>query len=247
MAHRRTLFLVTSLLTATVAYSCEPILPLAQVVGGPGYLLFSFWALLGAVFLKAAIFSQLQHGLPKIQAAWYMLIANALTTLIGLAVMMVFAIPTFLPVTLVGVWAVSRVPAGRFVKVTKNRFIQRLGSIGVSLALVGLLLVSIATFAAGQGAAAAERLTLYWLLKLLYVYCALTVSLLLTTFWEAWLISKLAARTGKDSVFAVPVFRANAIVLGSAAVVAAVLMLPQRFHSADWLVELVSVVFPRAA
>lgn len=244
----RIIFVITTVLLATkISYGCEPILPLAQVVGGPAYLLFSFWALLAAVVLKSILFSQLQHNLPKFRAAWYMVVGNLLSTVVGIGVMMVFMLPGILPATLVITWMISSIPSKRLVLVSENVFIRRLGSTGVSFVLIGLLILSLIAFAAAQNAASAERLTLYWFLKVLYVDFALIVSLLLTTFWEEWIINRMADQNWEDSSFVLPAFRSNAIVLGIASIVAALMMLPKRFQSADWLVELIGKIISSAA
>jgi hypothetical protein len=244
----KVIFIITTVLLATkICYACEPILPLAQVVGGPGYLLFSFWALISAVVLKSILFSQLQDNLPKVQAAWYMIVGNALSTLIGIAVMMVFMIPGILPATLVTTWMISRIPSKRLVLVSQNLFIRRLGPTGVSFVLIVLLVLSLVAFAAGQNAAAAERLTLYWFLKVLYVDFALIVSLVLTTFWEEWTINRMAARNWENTSFVLPAFRSNVVVLSIASIIGAFMMLPKRFQSADWLVELIGNILSAAA
>jgi len=239
--------IMTFLLTTRISYACEPILPLAQVVGGPGYLLFSFWALLVAVVLKSILFCQLQHDLPKVRAAWYMVLGNAISTVIGVAVMMVFTIPAILPATLVIAWMISRIPSKRLVLVSQNLFIRRLGPTSVSFILIGLLILSLVAFIAGQNAAAGERLTLYWFLKVLSVDFALIVSLLLTTFWEEWTINRMAGSDWENTSFVLPAFRSNAIVLGIASIIGAFMMLPKRFQSADWLVELIGNILSGAA
>jgi hypothetical protein len=196
--------------------------------------------LLGFVLLKAVLFSLLQEGLSKFRAALFMVMGNVLTSCIGVAIAMVFSVPILLPIALVGIYPLTLLPAYRLVKISNNRLVQRAGMGGVSSILIGLLVLSVVLFFAGQGAVDEEQLTLYWFLKVIYISSALAVSLVLTTFWEEWVISLLAARKGIENIFAVPVFRANTVVLVIAAIIAAILMLPQRLHSPDGLVHLIS-------
>jgi len=81
-----------------------------------------------------------------------------------------------------------------------------------------------------------ENLILYWILKFLYVYLALIISIGLTVLWEEWVVFKLAKRS-KSGVqnFYSAVLKANLVTLLVFMGAAAILMLPKRFASPDFL------------
>lgn len=232
------LVLALLLLSASPARACEPIVPLMKVLGGPLFMVPSLVALLAFVAVKCAAFAYLQDGLPRGRAALYLLAGNGITTVIGIMAGLAMAVPTAGVVILPLLFVASWVPSRRLVETVDSPRIKALGARGVSFVLAGLFVASVVLFALAQGVASVS-LPLYWTVKYAYVLAALAVSIVLTTFWEEWTVTKLSARAGLQGSFAVPVLRANLLVFLLASLTAAWMILPDRLRSSDFLVELV--------
>jgi hypothetical protein len=80
-----------------------------------------------------------------------------------------------------------------------------------------------------------ERPVLYWVLKLAYIYPALAISIGLTTLWEEWLVYRLARGFAPLAPFYPAVLRANLMTLLVLMGAAAVMALPKRLASPDFL------------
>lgn len=83
-----------------------------------------------------------------------------------------------------------------------------------------------------------DRLGWYWLIKLAYVYCALAVSLFLTTCWEETLVGGLLGRPFGKETFLPTVLRAKVYTMLVVLAVASVKVIPQRWRSPDFLIGL---------
>jgi hypothetical protein len=91
-------------------------------------------------------------------------------------------------------------------------------------------------FIEGRGAIETHRLLLYWIVKLVAILFALLASITLTTVWEEWAIWRQSSRPeGID--FLASVLRTNLYVLVLIMAVPAVLILPKRLRSRDFLVQ----------
>ena len=77
---------------------------------------------------------------------------------------------------------------------------------------------------------------LYWIIKLAAIFLALLASVTLTTVWEEWVIWRLSSRPGGAGFFG-SVLRTNLYVLVLVMAIPAVLMLPKRLKSPDFLAE----------
>jgi len=226
-------------LAAPPAFGCEPILPLFQVVAGPYYLAGSAIALGLLVAIKAIAFASLERRLSWFRAATFMVLANVLSTIVGILVAISFAMPVLLPIWLPVIWFLSRPPARRLLVALGDRRPKRLGPGGVASLVVLLLVASLFLFGAGQGAAVRHELGLYWALKLAYVWCALAISIFLTTFWEEHVVFALASKHDPTATsYAVAAIRANLLVFLIAASAGAWMMLPERLRAPEHLVEL---------
>lgn len=226
-----------ALAAAPAVYACEPILPFMQVVGGPALLTHS-WIVLGAAVLgKSLLFAVLEKRLPAAKAVLLMVAGNVLTTFVGLlAAAMIGSGGTWLfglPI----VWALCWLPCRRAVAVSSRRWISRMPASLLSFAMTAAFALSCFLFIAARGAIVADQLALYWTIKLIAIYLALLPSILLSAFWEEWVIWR-SLRLPAEVTFTAPVLRANLYVLLVVMLFAAGVMLPKRLMSPDFLVRL---------
>ena len=70
------------------------------------------------------------------------------------------------------------------------------------------------------------------------IFTALIVSIVLTAFWEEWVVWKLSRSPVEFTGFIQPVIRANLVVLLCVMLFAAGIALPQRLKSPNFLVKL---------
>jgi len=76
----------------------------------------------------------------------------------------------------------------------------------------------------------------YWSIKLVAVFLALLPSVILTTVWEEWVIWRLSSRPEGTAYFT-SVLRTNLYVLVLVMAVPAVIILPRRLKSPDFLAK----------
>jgi hypothetical protein len=223
-------------LAAVPAFACEPIVPFMQVVAPTLALSGSLLALAAAVLLKSVLFAIFEKRIPRVRAALFMLAGNVLTSVVGLvAAAMIGGAGVWLigvPIVFVLCW----IPARRLITVAPRPWLARRSPGGVAALMTTALVASCFLFMMGQGAILANRLALYWAIKLVAVYLALIASIALTTIWEEWTIWKLTA-PAEEMAFFVPVLRSNLYVLVLVMAVAAGLMLPKRLKSPDFLAK----------
>jgi hypothetical protein len=191
-----------------------------------------------AVVIKSIVFSILQKRLSFVRGALLMFVGNVLTTFIGIiAAVMIGSGPVFV-VGIFIVWALCLLPAKRLLAAVRHPFLERLstGSLAGMMALA--LAVSCIFFGVSSIFADSNHLVLYWLWKLAAVYIALIVSIVLTAFWEEWVVWKLSRCPADYTGYVQPVVRANLVVLFCVMLFAAGVTLPQRFKSPNFLVTL---------
>ena len=193
--------------------------------------------LVGAVILKSVLFAFFERrAMPVFRAAGRMFLGNVLTSAVG--VFVATLIGSGPGVWLVGVpvvyglcWMTSR----RLVKATPIGWLSRIAPAALAAAMTLALLLSCVLFAAGTGIIAIHQLVLYWLVKVAAIFLALSVSVMLTTVWEEWVIWRLSSRP--QSTYFAPVLRATLYVLLLVVLVPAVMILPRRLKSPDFLAQ----------
>jgi len=102
--------------------------------------------------------------------------------------------------------------------------------------MTGAMVASCILFMAGRGALETHQHVLYWIIKLAAIFLALLASMTLTSVWEEWAIWRLSSRPEGRGFFA-SVLRANLYVLLFVMAVPAVLILPKRLKSPDFLAQ----------
>jgi len=227
---------VALLACSNSASACEPIVPLFRVVGGPGALTRSLTVLLGAVVLKCIAFGLFQKRISILRSALYMFVGNVFTTIIGFVAGAMISSGAAWFIGLPIVWALCFVPAKRVIVAAPNGRFRNTGPGTLAAIMVGALVLSCVLFILAQEASDSQILVLYWIVKLAAIYVALAISIVLTAFWEEWVIWKFSRLPEKDSGWFEPVIKANLLVLVIVTALAAAMMLPQRLKSGNFLV-----------
>jgi hypothetical protein len=188
-----------------------------------------------AVIVKSVLFAVFERRLPRLRAAWWMFLGNVLTSFIGPLVGLMIA-------SSAGIWLVGVplvcimcwLPSRRLVKAAPLTWLTRIRPVFLAGILTTALLASCILFALGQGAISTRQLALYWTMKLVAIFLALSASVTLTTVWEEWAIWRLSSRPEGTEFFA-SVLRTNLYILVLVMAVPAVLILPKRLRSPDFL------------
>lgn len=224
--------------------ACEPILPLAMAISGPLGFTFSLWILGIVVATKCVSFVCFARTLRWYQAVLCVVAANFLSTLIGAGVSLGLYIPDLILPSLIIVFVVSILPANMFIQWREsNRTLGagrfKLDTMMLAFIVTSLWVGTIILFALGSGLAveASDSRAGYWLLKVFYMFVAVSISLFLTTFWEAWAVSVIARRWASDRSFILPVLQSNIATFLIATGIGAILVLPERFRSPHFLID----------
>lgn len=230
------LTLLGVLLWSLPAEACSPVIPMILLFSGPAlWVSGSALGLLLAVGVKTIAFVRLEKRLKWFHAAWLMVAANLFSTVMGILMSTIaFSAPVGILVTL-PLAALLTLPACRRLKhVSRDHpsaWARRLGKMGVLWVVLGMFLsLLLMAFAASVGA---THLPLYWVLKVLCVTVGLTIAMGLTTFWEEWVVARLASKHGDH--FAASVGRANLYAFAAVALIAALVAIPARLQHPQFL------------
>jgi hypothetical protein len=226
------------------AHACEPIIPLAQLIAGPGFVAASvlWWTV--AVGSKCVAFALLEKRLSRAEAAWCLLVGNLISTIPGILVGAAAANPPVMVLGLPLVFVMSLLPARRLSHhlacQDPPRNLPPFAVAGLcTLGVVGTWILFIAAAAAlGQ-----RSYFSYWALKYAYVTVAMAISLGLTVLWEEAVVARLTAARHPGANYLSTVLRANYVAFGLVLAIAAVQMLPQRwgkpgFVTGQWVLTL---------
>ncbi len=216
------------------AYACEPIIPMAMAVGGPHLVLHSGLALLAAILLKCVLFGAFQRGISFVLAFGMMFLGNIVSTIVGIFPAAMVGTPALFLILLPIVFALCWLPARRLTIVVPR---LKLGPVGAATVMVVSLYVSTILFVIATVAAIGFHLVAYWILKVIAMDGAIGVSIILSALWEEWAIWKLSRKPAEEKAFFAPVLRANLYTMLVIMLYAAILMLPQRMKSNDFLVK----------
>jgi len=235
-SNTRFLLSVALLLLTSPAFACEPVLPFVEVMVPTLALSRSIFVLVAAVIMKSVLFAVFERGLPRLAAAWRMLLGNVLTSFIGVLVAAMIANG---PVWIVGVplaFLLCWMPARRLVKQAPLAWFGKSSPAALAAIMTVGFLASCILFAVGQEAISAHQLLLYWIIKVVAIFMALFASVGLTTIWEEWAIWRLSSRPAGLGFFPA-VLRTNLYVLILVMAVPAALILPKRLKSPDFLAK----------
>ncbi len=233
----RFLVLAVPLIVARPALGCEPVVPFMQVMAPALALSGSILVLAAAVVAKSALFAFFERRLPHLRAAWRMFLGNVLTSFVGILVGVMIA--SGAGAWLVGVPVVCLLcwlPSKRLVRVAPLAWLGRTSPAVLAGIMTGALLASCIMFMVGRAAMENHQLITYWIIKLAAIFLALLASVMLTTVWEEWVIWRLSSRP-EDTNFFGSVLRTNLYILVLVMAVPAVLILPKRLKSPDFLAK----------
>jgi hypothetical protein len=233
---RYSIILLATLLLGSKAHACEPVLPFVQAVEPTIALSSSVLVLLIAVAFKSVLFSVFERRLSLIRSAWRMFLGSILTSFVGVLVAVMIGNGAAWFVGVPVVFALCWLPARRLVKVSPKAWLRRISPLAFAGLMTAALLLSCILFAAGQEAIQTRRLLLYWVIKLTAIFFALLASVTLTTIWEEWAIWRLSSHPENTNYFP-SVLRANLYVLVFVMAIAAMLILPRRLRSPDFLAK----------
>jgi len=220
---------------ASPAFACEPVVPFMQTVVPAIALSGSILVLAFAVVLKSVLFAVFEPRLSRLHAAWRMFQGNVLTSLVGLLVAMTIASsPVILLLGAPLVYFLCWLPARRLVKSAPLAWLARMSHLALAGILTGALVASCILFSVGRGTIETHELVLYWVIKLTAIFLALLASITLTTIWEEWVIWRLSSAPEGIGFFS-SALRANLYVLLFVMLIPAVLIIPKRLQSPDFL------------
>jgi hypothetical protein len=197
----------------------------------------SILVLIVAVVLKSTLFAVFEQRLPRLRAAWRMFLGNVLTSFVGLLVaVMIASSPGVWLVGVPLVYFLCWLPSRRLVKAAPLAWLARTSPAALAGIMTFALLASCILFMAGRGALETHELVRYWIIKLAAIILALFASITLTTVWEEWVIWRLSSYPAGTGFFA-SALRANLYVLLVIMLIPALLILPKRLHSPDFLAK----------
>jgi hypothetical protein len=233
----RLLVLMLVAFTAKPTLACEPVVPFMQVMVPAIALSGSMLVLAAAVVLKSVLFAIFERRLPRVRAAWRMFLGNILTSLIGLLVaVMIASAPSFWLIGAPLVCALCWLPTRRLVEAAPLPWLAQRSPAALAGLMTGAMVVSCILFMAGRGALETHQHVFYWIIKLVAIFLALLASMTLTTVWEEWTIWRLSSYPEGTGFFA-SVLRTNLYVLLFVMAVPAVLILPKRLKSPDFIAK----------
>jgi hypothetical protein len=166
-----------------------------------------------------------------------MFLGNVLTSFVGLLVAVMIASGA-------GIWVVGVplvcflcwLPSRRLVSVAPLAWLARTSPRAVAGMMTAALLASCILFSVARDAIESHQLALYWGIKILAIFLALLASVTLTTVWEEWVVWRLSSRPEGKGFFT-SVLRTNLYVLVLVMAVPAVIILPKRLKSPDFLAK----------
>jgi len=228
---RSTLAPLVLLAVPLSASACEPIVPFVKAVGGPGFLTVAFVILGLVVVLKSATFARFQQKLTFTMALLWMLAANVVTSIVGVVVtaMIDSGAAMFIGVPLV--WALCLLPSQRLIESAPVSPLARFTSGQVAFGITLVLIFSYLLLLISRTVHDSDTFLRYWLFKVPTLFVALTVGLVLTAFWEEWIVLRLSRSGDDDFGFVRPVIRSNLIVLVAVMLVSVGVIVPKRLRN----------------
>jgi hypothetical protein len=247
------LIVVAAVLSPSNGWSCEPIVPLFQLLSGsslvgPAMLTESLFWLLLAIALKSGTFICFEKRLPWRQAVWFMFLANVVSTIPGFLLATLtgsgtgMGIVIALPLVFFLGWMVQR----RIARLPEADRWPRISGGGAMLAFIGFCIASSILYALAEGVLSARNYQTYWIFKFVFVTLVACTGIIISAVLEECVIAGLSKKSTGNLSFYTPVFRANYITLGAILLVAALKILPKRLHSPNfittWLDALLTAV-----
>lgn len=212
------------------AHACEPIIPLFHALTGATFVTASLWALGAAVFIKCAAFTYYERDLPKPKAFFFMLLANVVSTIVGFIIaglvsangVVFFGVPLLFVSTF---WSARQLLPRLASPQLKHFSAESLTGLVTLLLIMSYVFFGVAMSLddpPGMG---------YWIAKTGGLYLAIIISMVISTFYEEWIVYLLARKPKEPPTFYRAVVRANVLTLLIVMGCTAAYILPQRFAS----------------
>jgi hypothetical protein len=226
------------LLVPAVLYANEPLVPLIMLFLTPTTLGGAVYAsLLGFVLIlliKCAVFIW-KSDFKRIRVILFILIANIVSTLVGLIVAMMFTSSDMVFMGIVVLFLILLIPARRL-KIFKPFTRQSTFFIAFYMTLITLITVVIFSFMVGYQASP----HIYWPLKILLSIIAIAISLTISVLYEETVIARLYRSYAKqDKNFLVPVLWSNIVATAVIVLIGALMALPLRLRAPNFLIGFV--------
>jgi hypothetical protein len=236
--------LAVTLIGLTPAGACEPIIPMALVLGGAALLGQSVIVLIAAILVKSALYAWFERSHSAATSFGAMLGGNVLSTMVGcFAAAIVAGVPL---IGLAGLALCALLPARR-IALAYPGINAVFSSFGIVFLMTTLVFASILLWGlARQTLDSHGSLGFYWSLKIAYVFGGLLCGLIITVFWEEWAIWRRFGGGAFDRKRFSSIVAANVITLALVALYAAAVILPRRLASPTFLVELWRSFLPSA-
>lgn len=235
-------FLCLFLLLPAFLSANEPLVPFMILFIGPttigGLFVGSLIACVLIIIIKILVFlwkSDFRSG----WAVLFVIIANIVSTIIGVIVAGMFSSGGVLIVGFALLYVILLVPARRLVKL--KRF-SRNSSWFMAFFLLIVVVITVVLFGIISGFITVPHI--YWPLKIVVATLAIGISLIISVVYEETIISDLYKMLRKERrSFIEPVLWSNIIALGVLMLGAAIIALPKRFSSPDFLIKKVTSTF----
>ncbi len=215
-------------------YANEPIVPLMMLFAGPSLLGISFGGIgfFAVVVIKIGIFFW-KSDFRSMHVIWYVLVANLVSTFIGLIVSVMFSSSfAFLPGAVV-LYFIFLLPGRRL---RQFRPFKRTSAWATAFGLMLLTLATVVIFGVMSGYYDAPRI--YWPLKILMATLGVGISLTISILYEEAIIAELYKRQFKQKKsFMDAVLWGNIIALGAFVLIGASIAFPQRLRSPNFLIN----------
>ncbi len=222
------------LLIPVSAYANEPIVPLMILFVGSGGLALALGSLIGfavIVVIKCAVFlwkSDFRSWL----AVLYVIIANVVSTFIGIIVASMFSSSFAFPAGVIILYFLFLVPARR---IRQFKRYSKHSVWFIAFVLLMITVFSVVIFGAMSGFMSVPYI--YWPLKVVMMIIGIGISLIISVLYEESIIAGLYKIQKKErKSFMKPVLWANIIALGALMLLGAAIALPKRFSSPDFLI-----------
>src|SRR5688572_20054321 len=230
---RSTLAFLVLLAAPLSASACEPIVPFVKAVGGPGFLTVAFVILGVVVLLKSAIFARFQQKLTFSRALLWMLVANVVTSIVGVVVTAMIDSGAAMFIGIPLVWALCLLPAQRLIESAPLTPLARFTSGQVAFGITLVLVFSYLLLLISGTVHDSDTFLRYWLFKIPILFVSLFVGLILTAFWEEWIVWQFSRSDDGDFSFVRPVIRANLVVLAAVMLISVGVIIPKRLRNPD--------------
>jgi len=227
-----------SLLVPAFLYANEPLVPLIMLFLAPttlgGAVFASLLGFILILIIKCVVFI-LKSDFKSGAAVFYILIANIVSTFVGLVVAMMFTSSDVLLMGIIVLFLVFLLPARRLKRI-KHFAKNPIWFIAFVLTLVTLITVVIFSFMIGYQSSP----HIYWPMKIFLSTLAIIISLVISVLYEESVIAKMyKTRKKEEKSFLTPVLWSNIFATGIIVLIGAIIALPARLKSPDFLIGLV--------